>query len=271
MASKGLEFFRQAKKEISEIRFVLPGSGQEIFLRPFTTKEQKAIVKAIEKEDQDLVNVAFDDLINACVTRPTNFNVDNILSKERDAILVKLRAESVNDEVKFQWKCAECSTENVINYDLNYLELKNIEDQATTTTVIELSDRDVKLELGMSTRGEEKPMMKYVKRNSQGLKGGLSRIELLNGAFASSIKSIIVTETVMDQEGKEVEKENKMKLSFEDKVTIVEEMSLNDKNKIQEFLNGLEDYGFDLKKEATCKKCGHVQQEEIDWLTFFIM
>ena len=271
MASKGLEFFRQAKKEISEIRFVLPGSGQEIYLRPFTTKEQKAIVKAIEKEDQDLVNVAFDDLINACVVRPTNFTVDNILSKERDAILVKLRAESVSDEVGFTWKCGECQHENKMSFDLGQLELKNIEDQASTTTVIQLSDRDVKLELGMSTRGEEKPMMKYVKRNSQGLNGGLSRIELLNGAFASSIKNIIVTEKVMDQEGKEVEKENKMKLSFDDKVTIVEEMSLNDKNQIQEFLNGLEDYGFDLKRETTCKQCGHTEEQELDWLTFFIM
>ena len=113
--------------------------------------------------------------------------------------------------------------------------------------------------------------MKYVKKHSQGLKGALSRIELLNGAYATSIKSIIVEETVIDQDGQETTKEKKLQLSFDDKITIIEEMSLNDKNKIQEFLNEVEDYGYDLKKEVSCKKCGENTEEELDWLSFFIM
>lgn len=266
--SKVLDAFRSTKQEIPQIRFVLPGSGQEIFMRPFTTKEQKAILKAMEKEDPELIGQAFDALIQSCVLSE-GFNVDDLYSKDRDAILIRLRAESVKDDFTFKWKCEDekCKSENdyVTTIDkINFDKLKNQNMEKT----IELSDRNnTFLVVGMISRGDEKDMMSYVKRNSQGIKDGFSKAEILNGALASAIKGMIVIEEI---DGKE-QKKSFDDLSFNDKVAIIDEITMDDRKQIQDFISSIDKFGYDLDINVRCRKCGLQQTHTMEWLSFFIM
>ena len=49
-------------------------------------------------------------------------------------------------------------------------------------------------------------------------------------------------------------------------------MSLDDKKLIKVFFEELENYGFDLKLGSLpCRGCGEESEQEMEWLSFFIM
>jgi hypothetical protein len=266
--SKALDMFKGTKQEVPQIKFVLPGSGEEVYMRPFTTKEQKAILKAMEKEDAELIGEAFDALITSCVLNE-GFDVNTLYSKDRDAILIKLREESVKDEFKYKWTCEgeKCNNETEETTTLGQLNFIKLSNQGIEKTIDLKNRKGVSLVLGMINRGDEKAMLSYVKKNSQGIKDGISKIELMNGAFASAIKAMVITEVVDGKEQKTVFKD----LSFNDKVGIIDDIHMDDKKQVQDFLSGIEKFGFDMDIKVTCKKCGKVQEHSIEWVSFFIM
>lgn len=274
--SEALDIFMKAKKEIAEIRYVLPGSGEEVFLRPFTTKEQKSILKAMEKEDQILIGEAMDELIKKCVVSPEKFNPMTLLSKDRECLLIKLRQESVKEEFEYSWTCEECKTVNKVSVDLSKLEFEKL---ATADGMkhkeVKLNDCDITLILGTSTREDEKCILAHAKKNSA-VKAQLSQAELLNAAYASVIKGIKVTKTkdVKDESGStsSVEEDVIIKVPFSERLRILDEMSFDDKNKIKIFFEELEKYGFDTNLGIqTCKSCSNEKEQEMEWMSFFIM
>ena len=123
--SEALDLFLASKKEIPDISYVLPGTGEEIFMRPFTTKEQKAILKAMEKEDHILLSEAFDQLLRNCVTNK-DFNPDKLLAKDRECLLIKLRQESVKDDYTHNWECPSCGKPNVHKISLNNIPFEKV-------------------------------------------------------------------------------------------------------------------------------------------------
>jgi len=261
--SEVLNTFRGQKSEYSDFRFVLPGSGEELFLRPFTTKEQKTILKAMEREDLELLNQCFDQLIDSCVVKPEGFDSNTLLSKDREALLIELRKESVSNTFDFPWKCddEDCKKQNELNKmnidDLDFSKLENVIEQED----LPLSDRsNTVLTLGPANRGDEKQILKYAKSNSNGLKKGeISRVELMNATMASCIKKMVIGENVYDS-----------KLKFVDKIGIIEDMSMKDKEKIKDYISNIEKYGYDLEVDAVCSECGKKQEVVIDWTSFFI-
>jgi hypothetical protein len=262
MSDAVLDIFRKAKKEIPDIRYVLPGSGKEVLLRPFTTKEQKGVLKALEKEDQVLVGEALDSLLSNCILN--GIKVDELFTKDRECLLINLRKESVKEDFKHLWTCEECNEKNTLTKDLGQLSIKELPSDAIKTKTIDLIDRkDIKLVLGLTTRAEEKKIISYTKKQTKN-NDSMSQAELLNAAFAAAIKEIIY----INEKGEE----QKMAVSFDDRIKLIEEMSIDDKTQIQKFFESLSDYGYDMKiGSQTCKGCQHEQEVELEWMGFFIM
>jgi hypothetical protein len=257
--SNALSAFRGAKTEVPEIKFTIPSSGEDIFLRPFTTREQKAILKAIEKEDQVLMNEAFDTLITNCVITK-GFNVDTLLTKDRDALLIELRKESVSEDFSYNWQCNSCEYNNSGSMSLSKLKFKKLKDKKKLEKVIELVDRPIKLSLKLPSRKFEKLLFKQVSATTK----DPSAVDLMNYTLAISIQKL----EIVDEDGKATE----MELQFNDRINILEEMHMDDKKKIEEFLKGIEAYGYDLNiGEKSCKECEKTTEVELNWSDFFLM
>lgn len=267
-----MDIFEKGKKDLPEIRYVLPGSQEELLLRPFTTREQKAVLKALEKGDQILVGEAFDDLIKNCVNR-RGFNVDDLFSKDRECLLIKLRLESVKGDFSHNWTCDSCKTANTIDFDLNKLPYEDKVKKGFMTKEIKLEHNDASIILSLSTRGDEKRIMRYAKKNTSSIKNEVSQTELLTAAYASVIKAIKTNVETIDQEtGEKTLEEKVIRLDFDDRLRILEKLSLNDRDEIKKFFEELESYGYDLKLGTlNCKNCSHEQEESLDWMSFFIM
>jgi len=272
--SEALDIFLATKKEIPDISYTLPGSGEEIFMRPFTTKEQKAILKALEKEDHLLLSEAFDQLLKNCVTNK-DFNPDQLLSKDRECLLIKLRQESVKEEFIHNWKCGKCETSNTHKINLSDIPFENvINKDSLKNKEITLRDRPITLILGMANRGDEKKIFEHAKKNSA--TKDVSQAELINAAFAAIIKGIKIKKTrnVKDAQGNDnhIEEEVILSLPFADRIKILEDINIDDKNEIKKYLESVDKYGFALTLGTLkCKKCEAESEETMEWLSFFMV
>jgi hypothetical protein len=177
-------------------------------------------------------------------------------------LLIKLRQESVKEDYDFVWECNRCSSSNKTNINICNLNMSCLEQNPSD--VIELSDRDCKIKLGLSTRGDEKEILIYARKNSKDMKSGvISRAELVNCAYGACIREVIIS----DSEGNEKIFDN---ITFDDKMKMVDEMSYADKIQIKNFVEKLDDFGYDLDVEVTCKECKTTQVQSMEWLAFFI-
>jgi hypothetical protein len=257
-----LDIFRQSKEVVPDIKFTIPSTGEDIFMRPFTTKEQKGILKAIEKEDQVLINEAFDQLIINCVLTK-GFNIDELLTKDRDAILIELRKESVKNDFSFQWKCSECDNVNKETMDLDKLKFKKLKSKSSLEKVIELTGRNgLKLSLKLPTRKFEKMLYSEVSKNG---KDEISAIDILNTTLAVSISKLIVPPSDSEVAEHEIE------IDFKQRLSLLDEMDIDDKTKIESFLQGIDSYGYDMKiGKKKCKNCNHPTDIQLDWSDFFL-
>jgi len=275
--SEALDLFMAAKKDIPDIRYVLPASKQEVFLKPFTTREQKAILKALEKDDSVLLGEAFDEILRNCVTNPKNFDPGRLISKDRECLLIRLRQESVKDDFQFTWTCNACGQENNKQVALDKIAYEDKVKDSDLQQEVTLDGYGITLVLGLSTRDDEKKILKHAKKNSGSgtFKGDISQTEVLNAAYASVIKAIIKEGTRKIKDGdveKEIATREPIVISFEDRVKILESLGTQDKNKIKKFFEDLDEYGYDLKLgEVTCKHCQESQELELDWISFFIL
>jgi hypothetical protein len=255
--TEGLNAFKGLTKDIPEIRIRLPYSGQEILMRPFTTKEQIGLLKALEKNDIDLVNEAFDAMLTNCVLNE-DFSIGDITSKERDLLLIKLRIESVTEEYKVPWKCEKCEKSNLNGLDLTTLSI--LEPKSKMDEEIKLSDRDCILFYGITRRKDEKLANAYIKKLENDLKEDESLLdqEVADCIYASIIQKMKIGENEYTD------------MSLEERLEIVTDMDLNDKTKIQKFAEQIKGLEYNLNYEAVCT-CAHKQNQELEWVAFFIL
>jgi hypothetical protein len=269
MSSDILNQFQNLKKDIPDCKFVLPGSGETVFFKPFTTKDQKALLKAMEKDDYDLAQEAFDTLLNRCVTND-GFNALDLYPKDRESLLIALRKESVKDEYEDSWVCQHeiededgkkrvCEHENTVEVKLSELDFTQL-DKGSFVKEIVLTDRDnCTLVMDMAKRGDEKNVMGHAKKHSKGMKN-TSRTELLHATMASFIKSIKMGEEEISD------------IPFADKVGVIDDLSMKDRALVQDYIKDLEKYGYELNiGEHVCEQCGHAAERELDWMYFFAL
>lgn len=267
-----LAVFNSAKKEVPEHRYVLPGSGKEVLFRPFTTKDQKSILKAIEKNDSILIQEAFDQLLRNCVLTP-NFDVEGLYSKDRECLLIELSKESVRDEFTQAWECKMCGKEHTEEFKIEDLKYEEVIEDSIKSVEVEFEDVDFVVKLNNPSRGDEKKILALGKK--KGENGEISQTEVLLATFASVIKEYKSLEkrSVKDDQGETVEEEFEQfkAIKFDDRIKIFDQLTIRDKKKIEEFFNGVKNYGYDLKLgDKECKKCSEENEVEADWFGFFL-
>lgn len=259
--SNVLDAFNKSKKDIPDIRYVLPGSGETIFMKPFTTSDQKSILKALEKEDNILVQEAFDQVLRNCVLSE-NFDPTKLYTKDRECLLIELSKNSVKDDIEHTWKCGSCGKKNKLKLSIDSLNFSDIVEGSIVEKEITFDDFDFTVKLKNTTRDDEKKITMLGKK--AGDKNGISQSEVITAIFASVIKEA----KVLNGDGIEVFEP----IKFEDRVKIFEQLTISDKKKIESFFKEVKNYGYDLTvKDTTCNHCPEISDVTIGWIDFFIM
>ena len=84
--------------------FTIPSSGKVIRVRPFTVKEEKLLLIAIESKVAADIIATVKQVINNCV-QDDNIDVDKLPFFDIDYLFIFLRAKSVGDEVTVSLTC----------------------------------------------------------------------------------------------------------------------------------------------------------------------
>jgi hypothetical protein len=112
----------------------IPSTKKKVTFRPFTVKEEKILLIAQESNDIKQIVTAIKQIVKNCVD---DVNVDELATFDLEYILVKLRAQSVNNEVEFTITDPETEEKVELSVDLNELEVTFDEDHKS---LIEIED-----------------------------------------------------------------------------------------------------------------------------------
>ena len=113
----------------------IPSTGQKLNFRPFTVKEEKILLVAQESGEAEQTVLAIKQIINNCVD---GIDVDNLAMFDIEYLLLKIRAQSVNNKLEFKVKDPDTDEEVQLSADINDMQLKKPEDH---TNEIAISDQ----------------------------------------------------------------------------------------------------------------------------------
>jgi hypothetical protein len=248
--------------DIPESVVELPSGRQRATIRPMKVKEQRSVLKAIEKKDEYLINKAFDGILDHCVLTVDDepFDNDSLIVQDRTYLLIKIQELTTGSISKISH--INPKTEEIVNdVEVNISEFPVKYFDGELYKELQLSD-SIFIEIGPVTRKDEKNIDNWVRKN----KSQDSVIERRYCAYAAVIKSIYSYE---DSEDEDEKVKNEYELTFDEKVKFITENCSNKELKIiDEFLKTL-DFGIDLVFNFEDGDYNN-PEEEANILSFFI-
>jgi hypothetical protein len=113
----------------------LISNGKKVRFRPFTVKEEKLFLMAVESKEADSAMNTIKQVLNNCVIDEINFETLPIFDLEY--LFIHLRAKSIGEEVKLRYRCNNQvqkedkieSCDNLVEMNFNLLEIEPFKDE----------------------------------------------------------------------------------------------------------------------------------------------
>ena len=121
-----------------EYSTTVPSTGKRIKYQPFSVKEEKVLVLAAEGNDSDEITNAITNVLQACVTSPTDFKVEELALFDIEYLFLKTRAKSAGEKIKVNLTDPNDTTFSV-EHEINIDKISVVKDK-DHTDLIELSD-----------------------------------------------------------------------------------------------------------------------------------
>jgi len=106
----------------------VPSTNQQVTFRPFTVREEKALLLAQQSEDTGIMSNTLKLIIEGCVKE--KINVDKLAIFDVEYLFTQIRAKSVGEMVDLIFTCAYCVDEDEkpknkmrIGFDLTEIEV----------------------------------------------------------------------------------------------------------------------------------------------------
>lgn len=112
----------------------IPSTGKKVQFRPFTVKEEKILLIAQESNDVDQIILAIKQILNNCIE---GIDVESLAMFDIEYLLLKIRGQSVNNELKFTIKDPDTEEDVKLTLDINTVEMKR---NANESKEIELGE-----------------------------------------------------------------------------------------------------------------------------------
>jgi len=164
---------------------VIPSTGETIEFRPYTVKEEKALLLALETKDQLAQVSAVKDLIQNCTLG--NIKADSIAMFDFEYLFLQIRSKSVGEIANLGVKCSSCDASNKVDIELDKIEVKG---DIKPSTKVMLTDS-----VGVMV---SYPKVKGVMRQLKGNSKKTTDYEQTLNIIASCIDSIFDEESVYD-------------------------------------------------------------------------
>ena len=223
----------------------LPYTEMDIEFRPFLVKEEKALLIAMESEEQSQMISVMRDIINNCVIT-TGFDIAKIPFFEAEYLFLHLRAKSVGEISKLEYRHTDginyageqCDHITEININLEEVKIDGLENIKTD---FDLTD-SLKLKL-------KYPSMLDVTQLEEGDK--VSEIRLLSKAIDYAFDDNEIYEADTDEE----------------KVQFIESMNAKQLENISNFFVNMPRLKHTIN--YTCKGCGQEDTVVLEGLADF--
>ena len=94
--------------ELPKFELKLPSSGRKTSFRPFTVREEKLLLMAVESNDnKDIIDTTLQVIQNCCLDK--SLEVDKLPFFDIDYIFIALRAKSIGESITVDYTCGNCS------------------------------------------------------------------------------------------------------------------------------------------------------------------
>lgn len=123
----------------------LISNNKKIRFRPFTVKEEKLFLMAMEANDTETTINTIKQVLNNCVL--DDVNIENLPIFDLELLFLNLRAKSIGEEINLKYRCAnnvekegkqeKCN--NVVDFSFNVLDILP-EKNENHTNKIEIND-----------------------------------------------------------------------------------------------------------------------------------
>ncbi len=103
-----------------EYSTTVPSTGKRVKYQPFSVKEEKILVLAAEGGDTDEITNALTNVLENCVTSPTDFKVSELALFDVEYLFLKARSKSAGEKITLNVTDPEdesFTTEHEINID----------------------------------------------------------------------------------------------------------------------------------------------------------
>ena len=121
-----------------EYSTTIPSTGKRIKYQPFTVKEEKILILAAETQDTDEITNAITNIIESCVSSPSDFSVDELALYDIEYLFLKTRSKSVGEKIKLTITDPDDSTYSV-DHEVDVDKIKVVKDESHTD-LIELTE-----------------------------------------------------------------------------------------------------------------------------------
>jgi len=88
-----------------EFKATIPSTGQEIKFRPFTVKEQKVLLFAVQSEDAEDVVSSVEKILTNCILDP--IDVRKLASFDIEYLFLQIRGKSIGEVLEFRIRHGE--------------------------------------------------------------------------------------------------------------------------------------------------------------------
>jgi hypothetical protein len=212
---------------------------ESVEIKPMTAREEDILTSRAYIKNGTVIS----KLIKSCLI-DKEINPDDLISGDRNALLIALRITGYGSDYTLEINCPECSSTNKSTFDLSQLEIKRLKvdpvelGQNIFEVTLPVTKKSVKVKF--LTGHDEREMMIISDRKKR---SGLSTENTVTDRLSRSILSI---EGISDR--------NKINL-------FVQHMPARDSLALRRFLDDYEP-GIDMKSHMTCSHCH--EESEVD-------
>tara|TARA_Y100001963_G_C6762457_1_gene440286 strand:+ start:155 stop:868 length:714 start_codon:yes stop_codon:yes gene_type:complete len=128
----------------------MPSDGAVVEYRPFLVKEEKVLLMAVESKDEKEMIKALKKVIVACV-ETEGFDADGRPLFDLEYLFLKLRANSVGENVTPVIRPADCTTSVEVEIDLSEVECVKNKKHTSQIVLVEADGKNQE-ELGVSMK-----------------------------------------------------------------------------------------------------------------------
>lgn len=235
------------KIDTPKYEITLPLSKKRIRYRPFTVKEQRNLLMAMESDENETIQLAINDVLHNCLLSE-DVNVENLPVVDIEYFFIQLRAKSVGEVVEARYRC---------NNQVDGKNCGHIMETEIPLTKIEVSrDKEISNEIKLNDRFIVKLRYPDYKSVKESMKFDNVN-DLTFNLIAKSVESVY--------DGEQFYYANEV--AHSEMVDFVESLSQEQFKKIEEFFNNLPRIQENI--ELKCSKCGFHHKIKVEGLENF--